>query len=604
MNVLFDEIHIKPKLEYRGGRLVGAATEQKLIANKIQAFMLTSLYSKNQDVIALYPVKQSSANLPEKLILEVTKVLTEVGFTIITLIGDNHRMNRAAYGLLSQKFAAEDPLIPPTILNSLKVSPCIKNPFKPDSTIFLLFDTVHLFKSIRNNWLNQSNLDESFIYPHFDNHNLILHANLSDLKKLYSKECENISKEAPALTKKVLFPSSFERQNVLLAVKLFDEKTIVALENKNNEQISGTAEFLKVILNWWKIVNARSPPAGHFLKDPLRNAINCPTHDSLSFLLKFVEFLDAWQQQNYNFVEKRHTGKLSPDTFFSLKHTCRTFVLLSRYLLENVPDIKYVLLGKFQTDQIEGRFGLYRMLSGSNYYVSVSQILESEKKLKILSLLKLNSNKFGIFSFKELCDLDDFLDSEEDSLEIELHPFSDILTSDIDINLQESEINSLCFIAGYCSHGLIKYVNNCENCTLFVTSNNEFSVDFKNQDVSDYISRLTRGSLKSPSQIIFDITIECYLIFSEILSETYEILFLNHGAQRLLLKKLFIQKIENSYDNLEDKCSLCNKNIRQLIGKQVHILSNIFLNNYSKVMTDHVPKANDSNQRKMLTFTT
>ena len=63
MNVLFDEIHIKPKLEYRGGRLVGAATEQKLIANKIQAFMLTSLYSKNQDVIALYPVKQISANL-------------------------------------------------------------------------------------------------------------------------------------------------------------------------------------------------------------------------------------------------------------------------------------------------------------------------------------------------------------------------------------------------------------------------------------------------------------------------------------------------------------------------------------------------------------
>ena len=44
VNVLFDEIHIRPKLEYRGGRLVGAATEQKLIANKIQAFMLTSIY--------------------------------------------------------------------------------------------------------------------------------------------------------------------------------------------------------------------------------------------------------------------------------------------------------------------------------------------------------------------------------------------------------------------------------------------------------------------------------------------------------------------------------------------------------------------------------
>ena len=37
----------------------------------------------------------------------------------------------------------------------------------------------------------------------------------------------------------------------------------------------------------------------------------------------------------------------------------------------------YVLTGKFQTDQLESRFGHYRQLSRSNYLVSVADILQS-----------------------------------------------------------------------------------------------------------------------------------------------------------------------------------------------------------------------------------
>ena len=51
--------------------------------------------------------------------------------------------------------------------------------------------------------------------------------------------------------------------------------------------------------------------------------------------------------------------------------------------------LHYILTGKFQTDNLEARFGLYRMLSGSNYLVSVIEILQSEKKLKLKGLLKI-----------------------------------------------------------------------------------------------------------------------------------------------------------------------------------------------------------------------
>lgn len=161
-------------------------------------------------------------------------MLTKVGFTIVALICDNHRMNRSMYCLLNE-FSSEKGSISciSASTSSYKsifqeIISSIIHPFNPEKEIFLLFDTVHLFESIRNNWLNQTNPEESFVFPHFDNSQMLSHANLSDLKKVYSKECNNICREAPALSKKVLYPSSLERQNSSLAVKLFDEKNIAA----------------------------------------------------------------------------------------------------------------------------------------------------------------------------------------------------------------------------------------------------------------------------------------------------------------------------------------------------------------------------------------
>lgn len=42
--------------------------------------------------------------------------------------------------------------------------------------------------------------------------------------------------------------------------------------------------------------------------------------------------------------------------------------------------MEYVLPGKFQSDEIEKRFSMYRQMSGGNYNVSVAQIIDSEKK--------------------------------------------------------------------------------------------------------------------------------------------------------------------------------------------------------------------------------
>ena len=40
-------------------------------------------------------------------------------------------------------------------------------------------------------------------------------------------------------------------------------------------------------------------------------------------------------------------------------------------------NFSYVLLGHFQSDRIEGEFGVFRQSSVGNYYISYEQVLSS-----------------------------------------------------------------------------------------------------------------------------------------------------------------------------------------------------------------------------------
>jgi len=57
---------------------------------------------------------------------------------------------------------------------------------------------------------------------------------------------------------KPLFPSSVvERQNVKLVMKIFNEKTVTALDYYGLD-VSGTSKFIDLILRMWKVLNLKS----------------------------------------------------------------------------------------------------------------------------------------------------------------------------------------------------------------------------------------------------------------------------------------------------------------------------------------------------------
>ena len=84
---------------------------------------------------------------------------------------------------------------------------------------------------------------------------------------------------------------------------------------------------------------------------------------------------------------------LSKETFMTCIQTTKSLIAVSIHLMEN-KGFQYVVLGFINSDPIERRFGWYRQLCGANYYLSVRQFLESEKKIKVHKLITENKLSF------------------------------------------------------------------------------------------------------------------------------------------------------------------------------------------------------------------
>ena len=180
------------------------------------------------------------------------------------------------------------------------------------------------------------------------------------------------------------------------------------------------------------------------LKDEYSNqlVLNDPRFDLCH---QIVNWLDVWRSL------PGKESKLSPQTFTSFKHTCIALPILVNHLTSQC-GFAYVLTYFLQTDPLEHHFGLYRMISGSNYHVSYSQILEAERLLNISSILKLFSQQ----SFFLESNLHNYISSfssielDHDNNQVDLELFLSKLQDLSNIVLDEHTIQSLAFIAGYC----------------------------------------------------------------------------------------------------------------------------------------------------------
>ena len=190
-----------------------------------------------------------------------------------------------------------------------------------------------------------------------------------------------MAKLAPRLIAKACWPTYFERQNVHLALRIFCESTssAIKIQNLSPRQIfhTHTSDFIDVINQLWKLFNINRPNKNIRLNDDISEKFYY-NDVHFGFLAKVVDWLDYWK----SLPEK--DSKLSAQTFTSMKHS-----RLALQRIVNYPIKEYGFTYFLQTYALEHHLGLYRMMSGVNYHISYCQLLESERRLKVSTILNL-----------------------------------------------------------------------------------------------------------------------------------------------------------------------------------------------------------------------
>ena len=405
---------------------------------------------------------------------------------------------------------------------------------------------------------------------------------------MHTAEEDSLLKYAYKLSGKALNPSNLEQLNVTYVLQVFNKfvaQALLALGTKFNiPNFEDTSTYINIFTTWWSIVNVKTPMKGQ----RLRNVYEQPLVANDTISKKFLNYLLDWLT-NWHAMEGA-TGKLTKETFTALQHTTHALLEVADYCITQL-GARYVLLCKFQTDCVEARFGQYRQLCGRKYDVSLRQIFEVRKKIRIMSVLKLSLNNkcFVLESFKfdwsefECCSKFD---------DVDIGP----VTAD---NLKKANdyLPVITYIAGYCVYSVTKKLK-CDKCREVLISPGGNVENLSNT----LIASVSRGGLLYPSESVISLVLITYLVINK--------LCCNAEFQMSFHQRNVAVHTAMSVAYNEELCLLqlnpCNNSHSYFdVAKMiVWVSANCMLNNFCSLKNDQLNINKKSRKRKLATLNT
>lgn len=532
--LLLDEMYLQKCSEYHGGKYHGVDDEGNFYKG-VLVFMIVSLKKSIPYVIKSCPEVKISAQLIFDEIIESLSALFSIGFKVRAIISDNHASNVSGFNKLIETYGSN-----------------AANHFfhYNGQKIYVMFDSVHLLKNIRNNLFNS----KRFIFPEFKFDGFIDPVTVSAgeislhlLNNVYDRD-EKLSanlRKAHKLTYKTLHPGS-NKQNVQLAVNIFHETTSAAIKSYFPNNLAAS-NFLNLFNTWWVISNSKS-----------RWSNNLIGHASIvndrkpEFLRCFADWITKWQNSQTK-VSERYT--LSKQTSNAMVLTLKSTSFLIEDLLSEGYD--YVLTSRFQSDPIERRFSKYRQMSGGRFLVGLREVVSSEKILQLKSLLK---EEFNFWD----------MDLQPDEQQIDFEEFTLYENELEEIELDNDTKEVAIYIAGYITKKLLKR-SKCDLCK-FILESDEVMTS------TGYTNLLSRGGLKLPTQSLAD-----YVCIS---------------FAKLDLAYEFLQKASNNIRNASEHVLktewndkfMCSEHFEQGMSLINKTITNIYFNNKQTILNDTVRK--------------
>jgi len=524
--ILHDEVYVKKMLLYHGGAVFGKALDDPdSLAKTVLGVMITCMFGGPKFLVKMLPVNKLNSQFLYGQIQSTVEAVKDSNGEAKAIICDGNRTNQAFF----KRFDTFP-----------------ERPWLTTNGTFLLFDFVHLIKNIRNNWLTEKTGELVFYENGVEKKACWKH-----LIKLYEAESNCLMKLSD-LNEVSIRPSHIEKQSVSTCLKVFSDKTYNALlnhpETTNISNISETADFIKLVVTWWKILNVKNVDVDCRFNDNRQAVIRDPNDDRLKFVFDFGEMALRMTSK-----QRKRIKQLTHDTGHSINHTCKGIVELTKTLLKETH--KYVLLGKFTTDPLEKEFSKLRQGSGGTYFLSVQQIIEKFNISKASLLLTYNINDSASYAGHSCQFCGFFLD--ESSAEV----FDNLPTLEKSITVQSKM--SLVYIAGYVSRN-----DDLPNEEELLTKTMFYFEKF-----GQYLKSVDRGGLKIP----FDNTVQ-WVLFSFVL-----FISIKDKVCRTSLCNIFMLISEHYSFDME--------------RHHGNILSNIFIKNYCKLST---PKSNKEPSLKIL----
>ena len=197
---------------------------------------------------------------------------------------------------------------------------------------------------------------------------------------------------------------------------------------------------------------------------------------------------------------------------------------------------KYVLLGHTPLDSIEGQFCRIGQLSRANYFISMRQLYESDRKLRTLSLLK-----YSQISLKEIEDAAKAREERTAILEVIFRAES--LYADMPFNIMptENDVSVTFCVTGYCCRSLAKS-NRCDSCKDITIASVEYLASEAEPNVPvnaiNFFNDINRCGLFKPTKKMFDVGMLCWGAFAELSVKKLKKRFLSSVDQRSVFKEI------------------------------------------------------------------
>ena len=192
----------------------------------------------------------------------------------------------------------------------------------------------------------------------------------SDIRALYDDDRQSTIRMTK-LTHTSIYPKPLQRQSVPLVSQVFNDKTVAALiASKTKLKISeGTIVFVRMISNWFKMMNVKHRFQGIHMRDDCRSpwTVGCESFKRLNATCDVIETC-AWKGG------RGRKLKLTKQTSSAFIVTTKSNIDAANYLLTEMK-FNYVLPSIFAEEVLEKFFGIARQRCGGNFYIDIVDIM-------------------------------------------------------------------------------------------------------------------------------------------------------------------------------------------------------------------------------------